>query len=84
MLALHIIAALTSLVCAAAAWVRPSVTTLRATYGLIAVTVLSGTYLIVTSPAHMAQTCLTGLGYLGLVLTAVFFARRRLELSRSL
>lgn len=77
-LILHIIIALSSIAVATYAFARPTSTGLRATYALIGATVTTGTYLIVTSPAHMLQACATGIVYLGLAGALALAARTKL------
>ncbi|GAC1371051.1 MAG: hypothetical protein NVSMB39_4460 [Candidatus Saccharimonadales bacterium] len=74
----HIIIALLSLVAAAAAFFKPSQVTLRASYILVGLTLASGTALVITLPAHLMQTCVTGLTYLAFVFSAILAARHKL------
>ena len=60
---LHILIALTSLVVTTWLVIRPSRGRFTASYSLIAATLVSGTYLALTS-GRIQQTCLTGLVYL--------------------
>lgn len=76
----HIIIALGSLVATSIAYFMPSKTLLRISYAMIASTLLSGTLLIVTSPVHMLQVCVSGLTYVALVTVGVLAARRKLAL----
>ncbi len=74
----HIIIALVSLGSTTYAFFHPTRLTLRISYLLVALTVATGTYLILMSPAHMLQTCTTGLVYLGVVTLGILAARQRL------
>lgn len=56
----------------------PSKTKLIITYILFCMTVVSGTYLIITMPAHMMQTCLEGLGYMAFVIGGIIFAHAKI------
>ena len=76
-LILHIIIALSSITVATYVFARPTAGGLRATYALIAATVVTGTYLIVMSPAHMLEACTVGLAYLGLVGALAYAARTK-------
>lgn len=60
----------------------PSAARLYANYALIGLTVGSGTYLVVSKPAHMLETCTMGLLYLGFTLVATFVTRRKLAAQR--
>ena len=75
MLIIHILIATASIGLASFAYFRPSVMLLRATYATIALTLGTGTYLIVMSPSHMVQACVTGIAYL-VVVGAIALAAR--------
>ncbi len=60
---IHVIIALASVAVASLGIAKPSVKNLKANYGLIAATVASGTYLLVTTPGHMLEACIMGLAY---------------------
>ncbi|HEU5004777.1 MAG TPA: hypothetical protein VFT49_01685 [Candidatus Saccharimonadales bacterium] len=78
LLGIHIIVALASLVSTGLALISPSTTKLRASYELIALTVVSGTYLVLHTHLPLTQACLTGLTYLGISSLAVVLARHKL------
>lgn len=82
MVLLHIIIALTSIAFATYLLLAPSATKFYAHFGLIGLTVASGTFLLVRSPAHMLETCTSGLIYTGFVSILTLFARRRLAAQR--
>ena len=75
---LHVIIALSSVIVATLAAARPSMRTLAVNYSLIAATVASGTYLIVTMPSHMLSSCEMGLTYLAFASALTVFAHVRL------
>ncbi len=75
----HILIALASLVLATLAVMSPSQTKLRGSYGLIALTLASGTVLVVTTGANLLHSCLTGLVYCATVLALALAAQRRLH-----
>ena len=60
----------------------PSAAKLYANYSLIGLTVGTGTYLVVSKPAHMLETCTMGLLYLSFTLAATFVTRRKLAAQR--
>lgn len=64
---IHIIIALSSIIIATLAFFKPSSRTLIISYGFIIATIASGTYLLITVPSHILQSCLTGLGYLTVI-----------------
>jgi hypothetical protein len=57
---------------------HPSKSKLNMSYFLIAMTFLSGSYLVFMKPAHMVQSCMMGLSYLGAISIGIAFARRKL------
>ena len=74
----HILVALGSIGFAGWALVKPSKQKLRLTLDLTALTIVSGSYLIIAQPSHMTQTCSEGLVYLGLMLAGIFVIRHKL------
>jgi hypothetical protein len=76
---IHVIIALTSIVIASLAFFKPTLKKLIVSYGFILGTVASGTYLLVTIPSHILQSCLTGLTYLTIVSIATIAAHVRLH-----
>ncbi len=75
---LHVFIALTSIGLTTLAYVSPSRGKLRVAYGLMALTLASGSYLVMSAPAHMAQACVTGVAYLAIVTAIALAARRKL------
>jgi hypothetical protein len=80
---LHVTIALLSIICTTYGYVRPTSKNLRASYALIALTIASGTYLVVSEPAAMLHTCMTGLAYLAIVSLGIFMTRRKLAIVRT-
>lgn len=78
-LLLHIIIALTSVLFAGYGFMAPSKTKLGITYGLIAATFASGTYLVVMAPAHMVEACTSGLFYTLIMVVATLAVRRKIS-----
>lgn len=76
---LHVAFALSSLVFTTYLYYSPSRAKLRASYALVAGTLLSGTYLIATTPTHILSTCESGLFYLGAVSVGIAFSRNKLS-----
>lgn len=77
-LPLHIVIALASVLYAAFTYFSPSRTKLNVSYALVVMTIASGTWLVVANPAHMVQSCISGLVYIGAVFFAIALARRKL------
>ncbi len=77
----HVIIALGSIAMASYAFFVPSNNTLRVSYGLVAATIISGTYLVVSTRSHMIEACTVGLLYTGAMLTTLVFARRKLAVA---
>ncbi|MDB5179474.1 MAG: hypothetical protein JWN12_106 [Candidatus Saccharibacteria bacterium] len=76
---IHVIIALTSIVIASFTFFKPTLKKLIVSYGFILGTVASGTYLLITIPSHILQSCLTGLTYLTIVSIATIAAHVRMH-----
>jgi len=75
---LHVLIALSSIVAVSVAYVWPSKLRLRISYATIAMTLASGTYLVVLSPSRMLHTCIIGLAYTAVVLVGIMATRVKL------
>lgn len=64
---LHVLIALTSIGFTTYLYCRPSKRKFYASYSLIAATLASGTYLVISTHAPMLSSCTTGLLYLGII-----------------
>ncbi len=60
---LHVVIAVTSLVFASLLLFKPSKTKFHINYGLVSLTLASGTYLVVSTHANIISACITGLMY---------------------
>lgn len=78
----HITIALLSVIYSAYVYFAPSQAKLRGSYALVALTVATGTWLIIANPAHMVQSCITGLVYLGIVFYGIHLASNKLAVQR--
>lgn len=74
----HIIVALSSLAYTGYVFLFPSKRGLYAAYGLVALTVASGTLLLIQNPGSMRQVCTTGLVYLAVVTVGIIFVHHKL------
>lgn len=74
----HIVIALASIVFASFLLLQPSRSKIVMNYTLIASTIASGTYLIITTHENMLGACLSGLAYLAVVITLTAVAHRKL------
>jgi hypothetical protein len=81
---LHVLIALGGIASAGLSAVSPSVFKFRITYGLVGLTFISGTYLVISSHTNLTQACGSGLVYLGLVFVPMAVARKRLAGKSSL
>jgi hypothetical protein len=77
-LPIHIIIATASLVFTGILYFYPSVNKLYTSYVLVALTLITGFYLTLSKPAHLTQTCITGLAYLAIVALGIVHARNKL------
>ncbi len=80
MLFIHILIASTSLIFSTFLFFSPSQTKLKTSYSLVALTFITGTYLVLTTHSNLLQTCLTGLVYLGITSFATISARQKLTI----
>lgn len=78
LLFIHITVALLGILEASLAIIRPSNRKLQLTYGLLAGTLVTGTYLVWRLGAPLASSCFSGLAYTGFIATASAVARYRL------
>lgn len=76
-LVFHILAALSSLVYTTYMYVRPSHRSFYVVYGLVAATLSSGAYLVISTHAPIVSSCTTGLIYLGIIATGLVAAHRK-------
>lgn len=82
-LALHIVIAVFSLVFAAYGFFAPSKTKLSVNYVLLVLTLVSGSYLVVSAPAHMTEGCMMGLFYTLIMIGASIATKRKLQAERA-
>jgi len=74
----HIAIALFGLLYAAYVFFFPSETKIRITYLFVVLTFASGSYLTIRKPAHLAQVCIEGLVYLGIMIAGIISAQNKL------
>ncbi|TAH31632.1 hypothetical protein EYC59_06350 [Candidatus Saccharibacteria bacterium] len=77
-LATHIVIALASIAYTTYLYFRPSETGLKVSYSLVAATLGSGTWLVVSTHSPLLSSCLTGLLYLAAVTTGIALSTRKL------
>ncbi|HSA84030.1 MAG TPA: hypothetical protein VLF20_04045 [Patescibacteria group bacterium] len=80
---LHIIIAFSSIIYSGYVMLSPSKKKINISFALIAATFITGTYLIVTMPAHLIQACIEGLAYLGVVTILTVVAHKKLAAQRA-
>ena len=76
---IHVIIALISIIIASFTFFKPTMKKLIVSYGFIFATIATGTYLLVTIPSHILQSCLTGIVYLTVISVATVAAHVRLR-----
>lgn len=74
----HIAIALASLAWTTYLYFRPSQKGLAVSYGLVAATLASGTYLVVATHSPLLSSCITGLLYLAVVAGGIALSARKL------
>ncbi len=74
----HIIIALSGIVSSGLAYLSPSQARLNLSYGLVAGTLASGTYLVISTSSGLVSSCVTGLAYFVVVSLAIIGAKNKL------
>lgn len=74
---LHVLVALSSIAFTALLIISPSKFRLKISYGLVAATLGSGTYLAAFYPNHLAQACLSGIAYVSFITIFTTVTRRK-------
>ncbi len=64
---IHVIIALSSVAYTSYLVFKPSASGLKTSYSLVALTLISGTYLVLSTHTAMLQACVSGLLYIGVV-----------------
>lgn len=82
MVMFHVFAALSSIILTSITYFSPSRMKLRGAYGLTALTLASGFYLVASKPEHMLQSCMMGVAYITLVTVGIIAVRRKLVAAR--
>lgn len=80
---LHVVIALSSIVYTSYLFISPTKRNFQVTYALIGLTLASGTYLVISKPAHIMSACESGLAYIGVVLFGLIAAQYRLVHSKT-
>lgn len=78
MVLLHALIAIAGLAVTTYAYFRPSKASLRSAAGFALSTLITGIVLVVSSPTHLVQACITGLVYFSFVTYGIVAARRKL------
>lgn len=76
---LHVSIALLSMGLATFTFFKPSIKKLATSYGLIIATVVTGIYLLITTPTHILESCLMGLLYVTVTSIATIAAHTKLR-----
>jgi hypothetical protein len=83
MLALHIAIAVSSMAFTTFLYFSPSKIKVRVSYSLVTLTLITGTYLVVSTGAPLLKACVTGLVYLGAVSAGIILAQRKLAMQNA-
>ena len=78
LLVIHIIVALVSLIISASLLIKPSRNKVIASFGLIGLTLLSGTVLVLSNLSHLMSACLSGIAYISAVGFMAYKGRAKL------
>lgn len=77
----HVLIALSSLVFTSYLFFAPAKRNFYISYGLVGLTLFSGTILVLSTHSPILASCVTGLVYIGVVLIGIVGARHRLASS---
>jgi hypothetical protein len=77
-LIVHILIAFSSIVYTGFTYLFPTKNKLYISYSLVTLTLMTGSYLLLTKPSHILQTCTTGIIYLSFVTFGLVFSRKKL------
>ncbi|MGH7157187.1 MAG: hypothetical protein ACREGG_03705 [Candidatus Saccharimonadales bacterium] len=83
LLIFHLGVALGGLIATTVSYFDPSKRKLHIAYGLVILTLASGTYLVVTTHQPLLSSCVSGLLYLGVALVGIISAQRKLSHQKS-
>ena len=75
---IHVVIAISSMILSGAAFLNPSSAKLKTSYILIASTLASGTYLVLSVQASMLRTCVSGLVFLTVSSIVTYFSKEKL------
>lgn len=76
---LHIVVALIGVILATSIMLKPSHTKLRLTTLSASLTLISGTFLVLSTGSNLLKACLSGLAYFGFVGLAILYSNKRLN-----
>jgi len=82
-LPIHVFIALTSVAVSTFAYFSPTKAKLYTTYGLVGLTLLSGTDLVIVSHSRILSACTSGLVYIGIMSVGIFATQRKLATQKS-
>jgi uncharacterized metal-binding protein len=80
----HVVIALTSIGFTALTFFIPSQIKIKTSQALIALTLGSGTYLVISTHANMVSSCVSGLIYTAIVVFGIAGASRKLVADKSI
>ncbi|HSI20670.1 MAG TPA: hypothetical protein VLA04_03105 [Verrucomicrobiae bacterium] len=78
MLLIHVLVALLSLAATAFTYVSPTKRHLAGSSALVALTLATGTALVLQAPSHLVEACSMGLAFLAISFVGIFAARKKL------
>lgn len=77
-LLLHISIAFASLAFTGYTYLRPAPAKIKTSYGMVAATFITGTFLLISSPSHMVEACTMGLAFVAITSFGTVAARNKL------
>jgi len=79
LLLLHILVALSGLALSTYALIAPSANKIRLSSGLVILTIISGTIVVIEMHSNLMSACVSGLVYIGFTSGSLYLAARRLS-----
>lgn len=80
---LHVLIALISIAYTGFTLLHPNKSKLNISYGLVGLTLITGTGLVIANPTHMVSACFSGIVYLSFMTLGIVTAHKKLAKTES-
>ncbi len=81
---LHVLIAIISIIYTGGTLIHPNKAKLNISYGLVGLTLITGTGLVIANPTHMVSACFSGIVYLAFMTLGLVTAHKKLAKSENL